>query len=100
MTPYMTPHSSQTPRYGQATPTQHGQFLRPGAPVSRQPQNYRQSPHTGSSPRVMQQPRESSRRIQSQEEDDWDRASSAWESSRMKGNTPRADSMGRSTPRG
>ncbi|KAG5681165.1 hypothetical protein PVAND_010625 [Polypedilum vanderplanki] len=96
-TPFLafTPHSSQTPRYGQMTPTQHGQFLRPSAPVSRQPTNYRASPYTGASPRVQQQPR----RAQSQEEEDWDRASNAWGGSRNKGSTPRGDSMGRSTPR-
>ena len=105
MTPYMTPgHSSQTPRYNQLTPTQHGQFLRPGAPVSRPPpqqQSYRQSPFTGQSPRAVQQSsREPGRRMQSQEDDDWERASNAWGSSRMKENTPRGDSMGRTTPRG
>lgn len=99
-TPFLafTPHSSQTPhQYGQMTPTQHGQFLRPGAPVSRQPATYRASPFTATaSPRTMQHPREVSRRAQSQEDEDWDRASSAW----GKGGTPRGDSMGRSTPRG
>lgn len=106
MTPYMTPHSSQTPRYGQVTPTQQGQFLRPGAPVSQsRPPNYRASPFTSSaSPRVMPSgtsSREQNRRAVSQDEEDWDKASSAWGDahSRMKGSTPRAD-MGRSTPRG
>lgn len=97
MTPYMTtPHSSsQTPRYGQTTPSQHGQFLRPAAPVSNRPNlpNYRASPYTSQSPRVMP------RRV-TQEEEDWDKASSSWGDahSRMKG-TPR-DEMGRTTPRG
>lgn len=106
MTPYMTPHSSQTPRYGQVTPTQQGQFLRPGAPVTQsRPPNYRASPFTSASPRVMpsgtSSSREPSRRAAiSQDEEDWDKASSAWDAhSRMKGSTPRAE-MGRSTPRG
>lgn len=35
MTPYHTPHhgGSQTPRYGQATPSNNGPFLQPGAPI-------------------------------------------------------------------
>lgn len=101
MTPYMTPHSSQTPRYGQGTPTQQGQFLRPGAPVSQnRPPNYRASPYTSSaSPRVQSSSREQSRRV-TQDEEDWDKASDAWMShSRTKGSTPRAE-MGRTTPRG
>jgi hypothetical protein len=112
----MTPHSSQTPRYNQgSTPTQHGQFLRPGAPVSRPPNYSRQSPFTGTSPRPRPQmssgrdqsrrideddwersgnswrggtPRgDQARRIQSQEEEDWDRAEKSW----VKGSTPRND---------
>lgn len=110
MTPYMTPHSSQTPRYGQATPTQHGQFLRPGAPITNnnsssssnnnRSSNYRASPYSGSSPRDRAPPREQSRRA-TQDEEDWDKASNAWDAhSRMKGSTPRVDNQGRSTPRG
>lgn len=116
MTPFMTPHqSSQTPRYGQATPTQHGQFLRPGAPItnnnnnnnnssssSNNRSNYRASPYSGASPRDRGAPqaREQSRRI-TQDEEDWDKASNAWDAhSRMKGSTPRADNQGRTTPRG
>lgn len=113
MTPYMTPHSSQTPRYGQATPTQHGQFLRPGAPITNnnssssssnnRSSNYRASPYPGSSPRDRggaPAAREQSRRI-TQDEEDWDKASNAWDAhSRMKGSTPRADNQGRTTPRG
>uniref|UniRef100_A0A6B2EJU3 Transcription elongation factor SPT6 n=1 Tax=Phlebotomus kandelakii TaxID=1109342 RepID=A0A6B2EJU3_9DIPT len=34
MTPYHTPHSSQTPRYGQTTPNMNGPFAHPGAPMS------------------------------------------------------------------
>lgn len=105
MTPYnMTPHSSQTPRYGQTTPTQqqHGQFARPAPPntSNRPPPNssYRASPYAAS-PRGMPPGGRESRRI-TQDEEDWDKASNAWEShSRMKGSTPRND-MGRSTPRG
>ena len=95
----MTPHTSQTPRYGQTTPTQHGQFLRPGAPVSRGQPTYRASPFTsGASPRVSMPPAQTApvRRYSSQEDDEWDRADSAW----AKGTTPRGDSAGRSTPRG
>lgn len=103
MTPYMTPHTSQTPRYGQMTPTQQGQFLRPGAPVSRAP-NYRASPFTsGTSPRVVMPPVQHApnrRYSATQEDEDWDKAADAWEASRnKKGSTPR-DSMERSTPRG
>ena len=60
MTPYHTPHhaTSQTPRYGQATPSNNGPFLQPGPPIAGSrsqhgqpsPQMYR-SPHmTSSSP--------------------------------------------------
>ncbi|KAJ8959605.1 hypothetical protein NQ318_021791 [Aromia moschata] len=64
MTPYQTPHTQQTPRYGQQTPSQHmpgtaphlnGPFLHPGAvtPAQRTP-SYRglptQSPMIPSSP--------------------------------------------------
>lgn len=96
----MTPHSSQTPRYGQGTPSQQGQFLRPGAPVSQsRPPNYRASPYTSSaSPRVTSSREQSRRMAVAQDEEDWDKASSAW-GNRTKGNTPR-DDMGRSTPRG
>jgi hypothetical protein len=98
----MTPHSSQTPRYGQTTPSQQGQFLRPGAPVSQtRPPNYRASPYTSSaSPRAMPtgSSRDQRRVAVSQDEEDWDKASSAWGDAR-KGSTPRAD-MGRTTPRG
>lgn len=94
----MTPHTSQTPRYGQTTPTQQGQFLRPGAPISRAAPTYRASPFTsGSSPRVM--PTAPSRRYSAAPDDDdeWNRATSAWgSSSANKGGTPRGDG----TPRG
>lgn len=101
----MTPHTSQTPRYGQTTPTQQGQFLRPGAPVSRVQPTYRASPFTsGASPRVMMPPVHTtpSRRYSAADNDDdeWDKASTAWGSSTAKGGTPRAGSMGRTTPRG
>lgn len=106
MTPYMTPHSSQTPRYSQGTPTQQGQFLRPGAPVSQsRPPNYRASPFNSSaSPRVSgsgSSSRDQSRRVAvSQDEEDWDKASNAWgDVHSRKSGTPRAE-MGRSTPRG
>lgn len=75
----MTPHSSQTPKYGQGTPSQqaHGQFLRPGQPIStsRGPPSYRASPYS-----VTASPRNSShhRKQQSAEEDDWERADMAW----------------------
>lgn len=75
----MTPHTSQTPRYGQMTPTQQGQFLRPGAPVSRTNPTYRASPFTsGASPRVMMPPVQTTpnRRYSSaQDDDDWDKPS-------------------------
>lgn len=56
MTPYQTPHTSQTPRYGQTTPSQqaqqsNGPFLHPGAPIGQQSRNsggYQQSPHYSS----------------------------------------------------
>lgn len=97
----MTPHTSQTPRYGQLTPTQHGQFLRPSAPASRGQPTYRASPFTsGASPKVVMPPAHAppSRRYSSAqaEDDEWDKADSAW----VKGTTPRGDSIGRSTPRG
>lgn len=64
MTPYQTPHTQQTPRYGQQTPSQHippstaphmnGPFLHPGAatPSQRTPsyRNPQQSPIIQSSP--------------------------------------------------
>lgn len=102
----LTPHTSQTPRYGQTTPTQQGQFLRPGAPITRVQPSYRASPFTsGASPRVMMPPAHSApnRRYSTakdDDEDDWDKARSAWGSSTNKGGTPRGDSMGRTTPRG
>lgn len=33
-TPFMTPYTSQTPRYGQTTPSMSGPFLMPGAPMN------------------------------------------------------------------
>lgn len=102
----MTPHTSQTPRYGQMTPTQQGQFLRPGAPATRNQPTYRASPFTsGASPRVMMPPVHATpnRRHSSAKDDDdeeWDMARTAWGKSTTKGSTPRGDSMGRSTPRG
>lgn len=64
MTPYQTPHSQQTPRYGQTTPSQHlptaaphmsGPFLHPGAvtPSQRTP-SYRTLPTQ--SPLLQQSP--------------------------------------------
>lgn len=73
----MTPHSSQTPKYG--TPSQQGHgFLRPGQPIStsRGPPSYRASPYsTSASPRGTSHHR---RPPQQAEEDDWDRADLAW----------------------
>lgn len=85
------------------TPTQQGQFLRPGAPVSRVPPTYRASPFSsGASPKVMIPPvhAASSRRYSAAQDDDdeWERATNAWGSSSQanKGGTPRGDG----TPRG
>lgn len=35
-TPFMTPYTSQTPRYGQTTPSMSGPFVMPGVPMSGQ----------------------------------------------------------------
>lgn len=78
----MTPHSSQTPKYG--TPSQQGHgFLRPGQPISTsrsaQQPSYRASPYsTSASPRVSSH----HRRPHQEEEEDWDRADTAWGSKR------------------
>lgn len=70
MTPYATPHASQTPRYGQTTPSfaggQKSPFVHPGMPISAQ--------------RVSASPYQQSPRnyTQAQEKSSWDRASEAW----------------------
>lgn len=70
MTPYhTTPHASQTPRYGQTTPSGKSPFLAPGLPISAQKQisasPYQASPQTRNY-------------SQSQENSSWQKASDAW----------------------
>nr|CAD7567502.1 unnamed protein product [Timema californicum] len=100
MTPYHTPHASQTPRYGQQTPQhipQHtvpGGFLHPGSltPGHRTPSHRPVvMPHTP-------QARSSITNVTS-EPMDWRKAAEAWAKSknRESSGTPRQD--GRSTPR-
>lgn len=101
MTPYMTPHTSQTPRYGQMTPAQNSGFARPGAPVSgNRGGNSRESPFSsGASPRsgnTMGNRGFS----QNQESMDWQQAADTWGAPRgNKGSTPRDTMAGRITPR-
>ncbi|CAG2060714.1 unnamed protein product [Timema podura] len=100
MTPYHTPHASQTPRYGQQTPQhipQHtvpGGFLHPGSltPGHRTPSHRPVAmPHTP-------QARSSITNVTS-EPMDWRKAAEAWAKlkNRESSGTPRQD--GRSTPR-
>nr|CAD7428568.1 unnamed protein product [Timema monikensis] len=100
MTPYHTPHASQTPRYGQQTPQhipQHtvpGGFLHPGSltPGHRTPSHRPVvMPHTP-------QARSSITNVTS-EPMDWRKAAEAWAKlkNRESSGTPRQD--GRSTPR-
>ncbi|GAB0093481.1 Transcription elongation factor SPT6 [Sergentomyia squamirostris] len=122
MTPYHTPHSSQTPRYGQTTPNiNNGPFAHPGAPISgsyrsgsvsstggyhggagSQPApNPHPSPHQqryqGSSPYV---PSPHARYGSQTEKLEWQRADDAWARSRgtPSGGTPR-DRSGRGSSR-
>jgi hypothetical protein len=104
MTPYHTPHTSQTPRYGQSTPQPgHGGFLHPGAPAPSNHRNYASS----SSSHHHHQASPHSRAggyVASQESMDWQKASDAWGSrssnnrpSREGSRTPRE--QGRTTPK-
>ncbi|XP_063222520.1 transcription elongation factor SPT6 isoform X2 [Bacillus rossius redtenbacheri] len=90
MTPYHTPHSSQTPRYGQQTPSHPGPFLHPGSltPAHRTP-SHRSAGATPQRPAVASMPAEPM---------DWGKAAEAW--AKLKNheqNSPRMD--GRATPR-
>lgn len=87
MTPFQTPHTSHTPRYGQMTPIQNGPFVHPGAPVSSR------GNFSGASPQV----RGSGSYSIAQEKMEWEQAAEAWGAPRGK-TTPR--DTGRSTPRG
>lgn len=96
MTPYHTPHLTQTPRYGQQTPSHtQGGFLHPGSvtPSHRTPsQRAAHTPHTPQ-PRPQVTP-------QASEPMDWRKAAEAW--AKLKNReaglgTPRQD--GRTTPR-
>lgn len=117
-TPFMTPYMSQTPRYGQTTPSMSGPFVMPGVPAggpgsyhggssggggaasgsgrSSNP-GYHQSPqqpvsrhHHGSSPYVPQSSPHSRYATGSgHESNDWARANDAW-----------ARGSGSHTPRG
>lgn len=102
MTPYMTPHTSQTPRYGQMTPAQNSGFARPGAPVSgNRGGNFRESPFSsGASPRGGNMMSSRGFSSQNQESMDWQQAADAWGAPRNnKGTTPRDTMAGRITPR-
>lgn len=83
MTPYATPHASQTPRYGQTTPSlgQKSPFVHPGMPISAQ--------RIGASP-YQQSPSSQTRGYSqaAQENSSWERASEAW------GAGPRSGSVG------
>ncbi|KAJ4440072.1 hypothetical protein ANN_08204, partial [Periplaneta americana] len=100
MTPYHTPHATQTPRYGQQTPSHHPPhhnqpFLHPGSvtPAHRTPTHrIVHTPHTPHSrpaqPSTINEPT------------DWRKAAEAWAKLKNRDsgmNTPRQD--GRSTPR-
>lgn len=105
MTPYQTPHTSQTPRYGQTS--SNGPFLHPGAPISSQRSgSYRESPYSHHMP----SPHNPSPNIRgyssaAQEEVDWDRASDSWANKVGKTRDPHSSGsgtprdMGRITPR-
>lgn len=111
MTPYQqTPHSSQTPRYGSSTPSQHsnGSFVHPGS-VRMLPRN-RGGGHNdraGSSPynnpaSVSPYSNESSNNGRygslQQEKNNWEKATDSWTSKGRGGFNSREG--GRNTPRG
>lgn len=98
MTPYHTPHHpgiTQTPRYGQQTPTQPV-FLHPGnvTPSHRTPSHPMHPPHQ-SSPVIL--PRNSA--TTTTDPNDWRKRAEEWarQKQREASSTPRSD--GRSTPR-
>ncbi|XP_065088333.1 transcription elongation factor SPT6 isoform X1 [Ochlerotatus camptorhynchus] len=110
MTPYQqTPHSSQTPRYGSSTPSQHsnGSFVHPGSVGMQQRNRMGQNDRSGSSPfnnpaSVSPYSNESNsfNRFDSmqQEKRNWEKATDSWMSkSRGGGNNPRDG--GRNTPK-
>lgn len=86
MTPYATPHASQTPRYGQTTPSlgQKSPFVHPGMPISAQ--------RVGASP--YQQSPSSRGYSQAQENSSWERASEAWGAGPRSGNATGGRSFG------
>ncbi|KAL3272900.1 hypothetical protein HHI36_014360 [Cryptolaemus montrouzieri] len=121
MTPYGTPHTQQTPRYGQQTPSQqhmqptmNGPFLHPGAitPSQRTPVYRTHGAHPTPSPISPQEsPSNHSTRSSSSyhysmdphrnDPQDWKSAAAAWaarSAGRNVSGTPRSD-LGRGTPR-
>uniref|UniRef100_T1GUP5 Transcription elongation factor SPT6 n=1 Tax=Megaselia scalaris TaxID=36166 RepID=T1GUP5_MEGSC len=70
MTPYHTPHSSQTPRYGQSTPRHH---MNSNSSVHSSPSSYGRSPRVGGPP-----PGGRGGYGGQQESMDWQKASDAW----------------------
>lgn len=112
MTPYSTPHTSATPRYGSSTPSpaSSGQFAHPGAPVNTgRSGGYHtgghpsQSPYGRHHPSPRMAPSPSQRGYAAQENADWQQAADSWAMPRA-GSKSRDGSItprdGRNTPRG